>query len=144
VSCDASALLIESHRPLAPGENALAEIGHDLVFIELHLEPGRATQVKPTLRGQQVVHDAAKQALRAFGRTAPLTPAEGRLRLDILLDRTSIEIFGNGGKMDLRGVFFADPADKSLALGVQGGPARIRRLVAHESKSIWSDSAASP
>ena len=131
-------------RLLAPDENALEGIQHDLLFIELDLEIGQAKQVNLTLRGEEMVYDAAKQTLRAFGRTAPLVSVEGRLRLDVLLDRTSSEVFGNAGEMDLSGVIYPDPADKSVALAVRGGAARIRRLMVRELKSIWPDLAANP
>jgi sucrose-6-phosphate hydrolase SacC (GH32 family) len=125
-------------RALAPGENALAAIGHELLDIELELELKQARQVKLTLRGEQIVFDAKDRKLKAFGRSLSLVPVDGKLMLRALLDRTSIELFGNRGEVTHSGVFFRDPSDRSLGLKVEGGPAQIHRLVVHELKSIWN------
>jgi sucrose-6-phosphate hydrolase SacC (GH32 family) len=55
----------------------------------------------------------------------------------VLIDRTSIEAFVNGGEVDASGVYFPNMADPTLSLTVEGGSARIRRLVVHELRSIW-------
>lgn len=67
---------------------------------------------------------------------------DGHLSLRVLIDRTSIEAFINGGEVDASGIFFPDMADPTLSLTVEGGPVRIHRLVVHELRSTWSAAAA--
>ena len=55
------------------------------------------------------------------GQDAPLEPVDGKIRLQVLVDRSSIEAFGNDGRVSLRNCFLPPVGDKSLALGVQGG-----------------------
>ncbi len=124
-------------RTLEPGDNALADIRHDLLDLELEIELKGAKQVKLALRGEEIVYDVKDKKLKAFGRALPLAPTDGKLILRALLDRTSIELFGNRGEVTHSGVFFADPANQNLALTVEGGPAHMHRLVVHELKSIW-------
>jgi levanbiose-producing levanase len=77
------------------------------------------------------------EKLRLLRADPALKLKNGRLSLRVLMDRTSIEAFANGGEVDASGVFFPDMADRTLSLTVEGGPARIYRLVVHELRSIW-------
>jgi sucrose-6-phosphate hydrolase SacC (GH32 family) len=131
-------------RLLQPGENALAGIDHDLLDIELEIDLLQATEVRFMLRGDPVVYDVRKKTLTMFRTTAPLAAVDGRLVLRLLVDRTSIEVFANHGAMDMSGVFFPSPANKRFELSVQGGEARIGRLVVHELRSIWADGGQRP
>lgn len=116
---------------LKPGDNALAGISADLLDIDLEIEPRSATQVRINLRGQEVVYDVQARKLRAFKAAAPLQLEDGRIRLRILLDRTSIEVFGNGGQSDLSGVYYAEASNRATSLEVGGGEAFIHRLAIH-------------
>ena len=60
----------------------------------------------------------------------------GELR--ILLDRTSIEVFGNRGAVDTSRVFFPDPRNRSMSLTTTGEPLRVHRLTVHELKSAFT------
>jgi len=124
-------------RLLTPGDNALADIHHDLLDIDLEIELRQATQVKLSLRGTEILYEVKGQKLKAFGRALAVAPTDGKLVLRVLLDRTSIELFGNQGDVTHSGIFFADPANRALVLTVEGGTAQIRRLVVRELKSIW-------
>ncbi len=124
-------------RELKPGENALADIHGELLDLEITIELKTAKQVTLNLRGTEMVYDVKNGKLKAFGRSLTLAPINGQLVLRGLLDRTSIELFGNQGDFTLSGVFFADPANQNLALTVDGGSAHVHRLVARELKSIW-------
>lgn len=120
-------------RDLSPqaAAGALAGVRHDLLDIELEAELDGSARLTLNLRGEKVLYDARKGTLQAFGRTAPLPRLNGGINLRILLDRTSIEVFGNRGQADLSGVFYPDPAKRELTLTVPGS-ARILKLAVHE------------
>lgn len=122
---------------LQPGDNPLAGIGHDLLDIELELEPMQARQILLNLRGAEVPYDVKEAKLKILDRALALPLSDGRLVLRVLLDRASVELFGNGGAVTHSKVFFPDPADLAVTLTVSGGPARIHRLEARELRSIW-------
>jgi fructan beta-fructosidase len=84
-----------------------------------------------------VVYDAAKQELVCRDRRNPLPPINGKVRLQVLVDRTSLEIFGNDGLlyMPMAGEFA--PGDRSLSLTVTDSALRFSFLEANELKSIW-------
>jgi sucrose-6-phosphate hydrolase SacC (GH32 family) len=131
-------------RPLAPGDNALAGLHPDLLDMDLELELQQAAQVCLTLRAEEIRYDTKAKQLNAFGRSVALEPDDGSLILRVLLDRTSIELFGNRGEVTHSGVFFPSPAHKDLSLTVKGGPARLRRLTVHELESIWPEAPTKP
>lgn len=123
--------------PLVADVNALAGLAPELLDLEIELAPGAARRIVLSLRGREIVYDVAKGSLHAFESVVPLPLLGGRLHLRVLLDRTSIEIFGNRGVADLSGVFFPDPADRSLSLVAQGGDATLEHLAAHELRPAW-------
>ena len=51
------------------------------------------------IRGVPIAYDVTKQELSCQGKTAPLKPVDGTIQLEILVDRTSVEIFGNRGRV---------------------------------------------
>ena len=117
-------------------------VTYDRIFkldIELSPDLQKAMQVSLNLRGEEILYDVKEKKLKAFGRAVPLAPVDGKLVLRILLDRTSIELFGNRGEVTHSGVFYPDPANRSLALTVRAGAARVERLLVRELKSIWSE-----
>ncbi|MFZ5828849.1 MAG: glycoside hydrolase family 32 protein, partial [Planctomycetota bacterium] len=126
-------------RVLQPGQNALEGISHDLLDIEMVIDPPQTGQVVLNLRGEEIVYDMKEKRLKAFGGSAPLAPKEGKLVLRLVLDRTSIELFAGDGEVTHSGVFFPEPANRKFRLSVQGGPARVDRLVVYELKSVWPD-----
>jgi len=59
------------------------------------------------------------------------------IRLELLVDRTSIEIFGNDGRVYMpMGVILADNPE-SLEIFSEGGNTRIRSLEVYELDSVW-------
>jgi len=122
---------------LPAGKDALAALSGDLFHIQATFDVGQAEQVGFVIRGVDVVYDVAKKELSCQGKSAPLKAAQGQLQLEILVDRTSIEIFGNRGEVYMPiGVI---PADENRSLEVFGkGPAaRLVSMEVHELDSAW-------
>jgi len=131
---------------LKPEENPLAGIKGQLCDIRAEFEvpaaPSAAGAPQPTefgltIRGVPVVYDVGKQALSCQGKTAPLKPAAGKIRLQILVDRTTIEIFGNDGRVYMPIGAVAKDDDKSLGVFTKGGNVKINALEVFEVRSIW-------
>jgi fructan beta-fructosidase len=122
---------------LSAEENVLSAVSGDLFHIRATFDVGQAEQVGFVIRGVDVVYDVAKKELSCQGKSAPLKAAQGQLQLEILVDRTSIEIFGNRGEVYMPiGVI---PADENRSLEVFGrGPAaRLVSMEVHELDSAW-------
>ncbi|MGE5193280.1 MAG: glycoside hydrolase family 32 protein, partial [Deltaproteobacteria bacterium] len=86
---------------LVPGENPLAEVRGELLRIVAELEPGQAESAGFVVRGVPVRYDAGKRQLTCKGITAPLEPIDGRVTVEIVADRGSLEIFGGNGRVAL-------------------------------------------
>ena len=117
-----------------------ARLGRDVAVpsnIQAVLEPGDAQQVVLDLRGAQIVYDAAAQTLSCRDKQAPLPAVDGCVQLEILVDRLSIEIFGNGGRIYMPMGMVLDVDNTSLGITAQGGTATIRSLTVHEMQSAW-------
>jgi fructan beta-fructosidase len=123
---------------LKPGANPLAEVKAELFDIRSEFRPGAAEQVVFTARGVPVTFDAKKQQVSCQGKAAPLRPGKnGTVRLEILVDRGSVEVFGNDGQVALSVGVLVSPDDRSLTLTAKGGEATVGRLEAHVLKSAW-------
>jgi sucrose-6-phosphate hydrolase SacC (GH32 family) len=79
---------------------------------------------------------ASQKACRKC-RTAALAPQEGRVRLEILLDRTSVEVFGNDGLVSLTSCFVPREGEATAHLESEGGRAVVRSLEVWELASAW-------
>jgi len=89
------------------------------------------------VRGTDVLYDVKAQTLTALGRTAPLKLDGHRLTLRLLVDRTSLEVFGNGGEVSMSSCFLPPLDDKTLAVHADGGSAKIVSLTVQPLHSAW-------
>ena len=123
---------------LKPGSNPLPVLSGELFDVELELETGSAKTITFDVRGTPITYDAATRMLSCLGSTVGIETPGRTLKLRVLIDRTSIEIFVNDGRYVMSYCFRAE-GDK-LSLTAQGGTARIQSLKVWPLKSIWPDS----
>jgi fructan beta-fructosidase len=122
---------------LKPKENLLSKISGELFHIRAKLKVGDVEETSFVIRDVPVSYDVRKQQLSCLGRTAALKPIDGSIRLEILVDRTSIEIFGNDGRVYMPiGVILAGNS-KSLEIFTKDGDIEIKSLEIFELSSIW-------
>ena len=70
---------------------------------------------------------------------SPLEPINDRIKLRILVDRSSIEIFGNDGRLSVTDLFFPDGSNEHLELFAEGGDVRVVSLEVNRLESIWQE-----
>jgi len=119
---------------LTPHANALAGIEGELLEIELDLALEEGDFIL-NVRGNPITYDGATGTLSCMGKSAGVAPENGQLELLVLVDRASIELFVNGGRISMTSCFLPTPEDRSLSLtssGVYAHSIHIREL-----KSIW-------
>jgi sucrose-6-phosphate hydrolase SacC (GH32 family) len=122
---------------LTAGENPLASLEGELWDIDTAIEPGKTEAVEWHVRGQTIRYDVARKTLSCRGKSATVEPAGGRIELRLLVDRTSIEIFANRGRIVMSFCFLPDVANRSLDIAAQGGQAKIVSLAVRELQSAW-------
>ena len=118
--------------------NPLSELNLELFDMAMEIVLGDAAQVTLNLRGVPVVYDAKTQELSCGDRRAPLELDRGRIRLRVLMDRTSIDIFGNDGALYMPMGMAVSRENTSLAVHARGGDANISSLTVYELKSMWT------
>jgi sucrose-6-phosphate hydrolase SacC (GH32 family) len=67
--------------------------------MEVEFEAAARTETVFDLRGIKVAHNSETQTLSCGNVKTPLKPEQGAVHLRILLDRTSIEVFGSHGRV---------------------------------------------
>jgi fructan beta-fructosidase len=122
---------------LAAGKNPLMGIRGDLMELNAEFEPGTAEQVMFTFRGVAVSYTVATQRISCDGMSNLLPLTNGKIKLRILADRTSIEIFGNDGQLYMPMRANYSVGDKTHAISVQGGQVSFESLKVHTLKSAW-------
>ena len=99
---------------------------------------GDAVELGFNLRGVTVSYDTKKQELSCMGNKAALKPVDGKIRLRLMVDRTSIDIFGNDGRLYMPMGVIVPQDNISLEVYAKGGSAKITALEVHELKSAWN------
>lgn len=72
--------------------------------------------------------------------TAPLTPDNGRIKLHVYVDQSSIEVFANDGIKVLSALIFPEPSSKGIQFFSVNGQTTVQSLKAYNLKSIWTTS----
>ncbi len=91
-----------------------------------------------TGNGTDIHYDTAKKILDVNGIKMPLEPIDGKIELEILVDRSSIEIFANHGESGISTCFSPIQGEEEMILYTQGGELFVESLEAHTLKSCWS------
>ena len=125
---------------LKDGENVLSGVRAELFDLETAIEPGSANKIVLNLRGKQLVYDTKTRILTYANFHAPLPLVNGALRLRVLGDRLSFEIFGANGLVYFPIASVNDSADSLLKLTAEGGTSKIIFLKLHEMASAWPTS----
>ncbi|MDB5557018.1 MAG: sacC, partial [Rhizobium sp.] len=119
--------------------NPLAAATGGLFDVELTLDTTDPAAGRLVLKaaGNTVRYDPKRKLLISHGSEVPLEPEGGLVTIRILIDRLSLETFGNNGLVSItnfaRGVEGAPP----LELSSEDGISRIQSLRVHEVGSIW-------
>lgn len=125
------------NRDLVEGQNPLSGATGDLFDLRAELAPGQAREIGFQVRGIPVTYDVARGELSCLDRKAAVRLTDGKLRLRILVDRASLEIFAEDGLVYMpMGVLFKEDAP-ALELFARGGTARIADCEVRPLKSAW-------
>ena len=122
---------------LKEGENLLKGITGDLFDICAEFALGDANEFGFVIRGIPVIYDVREQQLTCKDCQAPLKPQSGKIRLQILIDRTSMEIFGNDGRIYMPIGVIPPDENKSLEVFSKEGSAKVDALEVYKLRSAW-------
>lgn len=106
------------------GENQETLIGYDVAKNELFVDKTRSGKV-----------DFHKEF--AARHATPLVSGSKRVTMHVLVDRSSVELLGDGGLVAITERIFPDPRGQGVAAYAVGGRAKLVSLRAWKLKSAW-------
>lgn len=106
------------------GANEETVVGYDAAAAELFVDRSRSSKVdfNPRFPGKH---------------SGPLPAEQGRIKLHLFVDWSSVEVFGNDGRTVITDQIFPSPEADGLALYAKGGTARLISLDVWRLQSIW-------
>jgi fructan beta-fructosidase len=133
----------EGSTPLASGSVEGKALEIDATFdladadrfgLELATGPGQKTVVGYDALTEEVYVDRTQSGVDDFSaifpgvHRAPLAPRNGKVRIRVLLDWSSVEVFGGAGEAVITDLIFPDHDSDGVALFAEGGSARLEAL----------------
>lgn len=134
---------------LAPGENLLDDVdGFELVDVEVEFSPLESKQFVMELPGVTITYDSQKAELTYAGvkesgdpvvvaAFEKLSPRGGAVKLRVLVDCLSVEIYAFDGERFHAGYHLPAGEEDAPSIRFEGGAGRIDLLEMHELSSIW-------
>ncbi|HKJ78959.1 MAG TPA: GH32 C-terminal domain-containing protein, partial [Prolixibacteraceae bacterium] len=89
--------------------------------------------------GAEVVYNVKRGTLTVLNSTLPLMPIDNKIYLEILLDRSSVEIFANNGQAVISNCFTPVENATGIKLFTIGGELGVKNLTIHKIESVWRD-----
>ncbi|GGF99170.1 hypothetical protein GCM10010912_49920 [Paenibacillus albidus] len=143
---------------LAPHTPFRTEVQDDLLEIEAEFEAGSSSEIiiklqysepNETLIGynsreQWLYIDRSASGLTSFHEAfacrhgARLRPSQGRVKLHLFLDRSSIELFADDGSVVLTDLIFPEGTVRSIEFSTDSGEAVLTSLCIHSLDSIYA------
>ena len=136
-----------SNISVAAANKSLEEIKPELVDLTVELVLNGNSTFDLNLCGQKISYGkekkahfpSGKQQLKGFGYDNTVCPApivDGRVKLRVLLDRSSIELFANDGAGVSTDYIIPDGSNRNISIEASSD-VQIKRLVVNELKSSW-------
>ncbi|MEG7333476.1 GH32 C-terminal domain-containing protein [Bacillus sp. 0102A] len=110
------------------GRNQFTKVGYDRKNAKLFVDRSESGNVtfNPTF-------NTGKQ-------TAPLKPVNGRVKMRIFVDRSSVEVFGNDGQQVITDIILPDRSSNGLELYAANGGVKVKSLTIYPLKKVWGTS----
>ncbi|MGC3958528.1 MAG: hypothetical protein QM813_11480 [Verrucomicrobiota bacterium] len=122
---------------VSPGNNPLAGIRGTLFHVKALFSAGTAQTVTFTFQGVAVTYNATTQQVSCSGVVSSLAPVSGNIQLELIVDRATVEIFGNNGQVYMP-LPATNPVGNSLvSLSCTGGTATFHSLAVSKLKPAW-------
>jgi len=122
---------------LDPGDNPLSDLSGQLFDIDIEFDLGDALEVGFIIRGFPIRFIIKQKQLCFLDKWMPMTVTENHIHIRLLVDQTSIEIFGNQGQTVLSCCFLPKQEDESYNVYDNDGRAKIVMMKVRSLHSIW-------
>ena len=120
------------------GQNILSGVSGELFHILIDLDVSGAGKCGINVRNLPIVYDVSKRELSCLDKVAPLVPVDGRIKLELLVDRASVEIFANDGLVYMPMYKLLADEPELLELFVEEGSVMVKDIEVFELDGAWS------
>jgi len=127
----------ERGRDLSEGTTKFAGGEAELLDVDLTFEARDAQEVSFDIRGVKLSFDPHIGLLTCGNSHIPLDPVNGQVSLRVLIDRSSVDIFGNRGEAYVPLALVPERGNKSVSINVSGGNAWLAHMDISKLKSAW-------
>ncbi|MEM1506921.1 MAG: glycoside hydrolase family 32 protein [Candidatus Bathyarchaeia archaeon] len=114
-------------------------LSSDLLDVRVEFQIEAGSEFGLIIRGIPVTYNVMSERITCLNRSAPLKPNDGKIRLQVLVDKTSIEVFGNDGAIILSVGAIFDSSDRLLEAYSRGGKTKVKLLEIYELSSVWRE-----
>lgn len=121
---------------LKPKDNPLKDISGELFDIEMTIDASNSTEFGLHIGGAGIIFRKGK--IWGLGPTFPFALDKGKRTLRILLDRTSAEVFIDGGERSITSHVNRGYMERGLSLYTRDGEVKIHSLKVTNLKSIYA------
>ena len=115
--------------------DALKDVRIGACEIRTIIDPSESKLITLTIRGLQLKFDATTRNLSTPHNSCPLPMTDGKLHLVILVDRTSVEVFAQDGRVLLTECFL--PANDDRQISLSGAAAKAEMFECWTLKPSW-------
>lgn len=115
----------------------------DTVGVRVRTGSDQQTEIGYHTDDQQLYVDRRNAGVDSFSHSfpgvhrGPLQVRDGAIRLHILVDRSTLEVFGNGGRTVLSDLIFPDLQSDGIEVFARGGSATITSMKVWPLRSVW-------
>jgi len=120
-----------------PGENAFKEVQGDVLEIITELDLGKADEVIFDIRGEKLSYHVSSHQMIFMDSQVAIIPKENKIKLRLIVDRNSVEIYSNEGEVSVARLFYPDQSNKKFVLTSVGGVLTIMNMEVYNLQSIW-------
>jgi sucrose-6-phosphate hydrolase SacC (GH32 family) len=111
--------------------------GHDLLDLDLTLAMGDADETELSLRGSLLTYNWQTQELLCLERRTAVALVDGKIRLRVLLDRASIEIFAADGQVYIPITTVPNPDYQDCSIRTRSGTCILESAALAKLASTW-------
>jgi fructan beta-fructosidase len=119
------------------GKNYIPDIKEGLFDIRAEIDMRGAEKFGLTIHGIDLEYTTNLSSFTYLGHKIPISVPSGHLELQILVDRSSLELFAQNGKYSASFCFLPHAKDFPIIFYAVGGAINLVNLEVHTLNSIW-------
>ena len=122
---------------LRPGETLLNDIDHRALDIMISFRPEKDAELVLNVNGREIIYDDSRSLLYTGDVHAVLAKQDGKVELRLLIDRVSVELFGNKGEVYMPLRALPEEGNIPVEISTRKGEIEFVNLAAHHLASIY-------